>query len=344
METWKDKRIVLLGLSVALLTALHFAVGTHSHSLHVIHVVLGGLYLLPIITAAVWFGLEGGLVLAGTVSLAYVVHIRWSWPNQPMENANQVAMIGVYLLVGGVSGVLVSLRDRERRQRQEAEQRAQREVVLQGFASLCNALEARDEGTLRHSEEVSRLAVEIGKRRGLQGEELEVLRLAGLVHDIGKIGVRDDVLLKAGQLTPDERARMQRHPTLAADILRPIQGAQAIADIVQAHHECPDGSGYPYALERDQIPIPALILSVADVYSALRTARSYKPALDSNTTMEIIGKMAVTSKLDAESVRILQEIIWEQARLEPDLSSPAPAVRRLSPNGHRHAKGLPLFA
>ena len=233
------------------------------------------------------------------VAAVYLDHVLVSWPNQPMENVNQLAMIGVYLLVGAVAGRLV-----------ERERRAQREVVLQGIASLSNALGFRDEYTREHCEHVSRLAVEIGKRRGLSGEKLEALRLAALMHDVGKIGVRDDILLKPDHLTPEERARIERHPALAAEILRPIHGAGTIADIVLAHHECPDGSGYPRGLSGNQIPIEARILRVADVFSALTDARAYKPPMRGEDALQHMLSMGA-DKLDLESVGALRSLLDE---------------------------------
>ena len=244
-----SRRAGLTVFSILLLTAVHFSLGVGAHRLHVLHVIFGGLYLLPIIAASVWFGLPGGIASSGAVSALYLAHILVSWPDQPMENVNQFAMLGVFLLVGAVSGYLVG-----------RERRAQREIVLDGIASLLNALGLRDKYTREHSERVARLAVAIGKRRRLSGERLEALRLAALMHDVGKIGVHDDILLKPGDLTPGERATIDRHPDLAAEILRPIAGTRRIADIVLAHHECPDGSGYPNALKAVQIPIEAHIL------------------------------------------------------------------------------------
>lgn len=152
-----------------------------THGLHEIHILLGGMYLVPIIAAALWFGLWGGLVTTAAISLAYYAHIRLSWPNQPMENANQFAMIVVYWIVGTVAGVLVNLETQERERRLKAE----REAIIQGIAGLSNALGFRDEYTRKHSEHVSRLAVQIGERLGLSDEKLDLVRLAGLVHDVG---------------------------------------------------------------------------------------------------------------------------------------------------------------
>lgn len=256
-------KILAIIVAVAALTVAHFLVAHGTHGLHEIHIVMGGMYLLPIIAGAFWFGLRGGLATTAAVSLAYYAHIRLSWPNQPMENANQFAMIVVYWLVGIVTGVLVNVEERERERRLKAE----RDAIIEGISGLSNALRARDEYTRKHSEHVSRLAVQIGERLGLSKERLDLIRLAGLVHDVGKIGIRDDVLLKPHNLSPEELAAIKQHPTIAAEILRPLRGATEIAEIVLAHHECPDGSGYPRGFRAEKIPVEARVIRVADVFN-----------------------------------------------------------------------------
>lgn len=301
----------LIALSVVLVTLAHFALGRTTHPRHVIHIVLGAAYLLPIVAGAVWFRMRGAVAVAGGITLLYYGYIRISWPDQPMENANQFAMIAVYWFVASVAGLLVTLRDREHAARLEAERQAEREAVIEGLAGLSNALRARDEYTREHSEHVSRLAREIGERLGLPAERLELLRLAGLVHDIGKIGVRDDILLKPGELTAEERAAIERHPITAAEILRPLRGAKEIAEIVLAHHECPDGSGYPYGHKGDEIPLEAHIVRVADVFASLTEGRPYKPAMERAEVMAILSGLA-GSKLHRDSVRVLQSLVLPQ--------------------------------
>jgi len=301
-------RILFLTLWTLLVTAGHFSVGTGSHREHLIHILLAGLYLLPIVAAALWWGLRGGLVASLIIGGLYLVHMRTTWANQPMENANQAATIGVFLLIGSVSGTLVDRQERERLERQREDARAQREAIVQGISSLGNALRHRDESTREHCDQVARLAVEIGKCRGLSPERLELLRLAALVHDVGKIGVRDDILLKPDELTPDERKVVERHPQIAAEILRPIRGTEEIAEIVLSHHECPDGSGYPRGLTGERIELEAHILRVADVFVALTEARQYKPPMQGSAVLSWMQEQA-GSKLDRESVAVLRSIL-----------------------------------
>jgi putative nucleotidyltransferase with HDIG domain len=304
------RRLKTLAILVVVsgLTGAHFLVAHGTHGLHEIHIVLGGMYLIPIVAAALWFGLRGGLATTAVISVAYYAHIRLSWPNQPMENANQFAMIVVYWIVGTVAGVLVNLETQER----EGRIKAEREAIIQGIAGLSNALRFRDEYTRKHSEHVSRLAVRIGERLGLSEERLNLVRLAGLVHDVGKIGIRDDVLLKPHELSAEELAAIKQHPIIAAEILEPIHGTREIADIVLAHHECPDGSGYPRGCKGEEISVEARIVRVADVFSSLIEERPYKAAMEVKRAMEIVKELAGT-KLDVDGVRVLQQLVDEGA-------------------------------
>lgn len=310
----KLPRALFIATLVVVLTIAHFSAVNGAHSLRAIHLVLAGMYLVPIMAAALWFGVLGGIITAIAISLAYFAHMRISWPNQPAANAHQMAMIAIYWVSAGSSAVLVWFQERERRRHQIAEERSERTALIQGICGLLSALRARDEYTQQHSEHVADLAVEIAKRRGLPDDRIQIVRLAALVHDIGKIGIRDDVLLKPEELTEEERIRIKRHSALAAEILRPIHGAWEIADIVLAHHECPNGSGYPHGLKQRQIPIEAHIIHAADVFCSLTESRPYKEALPLAKVKEIMDEMAGT-KLDTESVRLLKEII---SRPKPD--------------------------
>lgn len=308
MNRRRNRRRAGLASFVLLLAALHATVSVETHPAHVIHVILGGLYLLPIVAAALWFGLGGGLLTAVGVSAAYLLHVLLSWRNQPMENVNQFAMIAVYLVFGGVSGLLVRAREREVERRLESERRAERTALIEGITSLVAALGFRDDNTRRHCERVSQLACAIAQRFDLPAERLEALRLAALTHDIGKIGVPDDILFKPAALSPAERARIEDHPQIAAEILGRIGGARDISEIVLCHHESPDGSGYPRGLSADRIPVEARILRVADVFSALTDVRSYKTGLAPREALERMREWG-EEKLDGESLRALAVLV-----------------------------------
>jgi putative nucleotidyltransferase with HDIG domain len=157
----------------------------------------------------------------------------------------------------------------------EAETQA---AYLGAIHALAAALDARDPYTAGHSERVSALSVEIGRHMALAEHDLATLRLGALLHDIGKIGVPDEVLGKTSTLTPAEFELIRAHPVIGARILRSIPFLAAHLPIVELHHERPDGRGYPYGLVGDAIPLAARIVHVADAYDAMTSARAYRPA------------------------------------------------------------------
>lgn len=296
--------------AILIVTIGHFATGRGTHGLHVVHIILAGMYIVPIVAASLWLGSRGGLAVTGVVTVAYLAHIRLSWQGMPMENANQYAMIVVYWVIAAVAGSLVEVEKRERERRVAAE----RDAIIESIASLSNALRFKDDYTRRHSEHVSRLAVRIGTCLELPEPQLDLVRWAALLHDIGKIGVKDDVLLKPDELTSEEWASIRQHPIIAAEILRPIRGASEIASIVLAHHECPDGSGYPAALKGDQIPFEAHIVRVADVFASLVEERPYKPARPVQEALAVLRSMAGT-KVDARAYTALEQLVADDAPL-----------------------------
>jgi putative nucleotidyltransferase with HDIG domain len=149
-------------------------------------------------------------------------------------------------------------------------------TYLGAVRALAAALDARDPYTAGHSERVSRYAVAIGEELRLDQESIETLRLGALLHDIGKIGVPDEVLRKPDILSPAEFESIKAHPTAGARILRSIPFLAPHIPIVELHHERPDGMGYPYGLRGDDIPLFARIVHVADAFDAMTTARAYR--------------------------------------------------------------------
>ena len=151
-----------------------------------------------------------------------------------------------------------------------------REMFTQTVASLAQAVDARDHFTSGHSRRVQEIAVEIGSVMRVSDPELQALEWGGLLHDIGKIGVRDAVLLKADRLTKEERAQMNAHPVIGANIIAPVRGLAPELPIIRHHHEWYNGSGYPDRLIGEEIPRLARILHVADAFEAMTAARPYR--------------------------------------------------------------------
>jgi putative nucleotidyltransferase with HDIG domain len=151
-------------------------------------------------------------------------------------------------------------------------------AYVAAIKALAAALDARDPYTSGHSERVSALAVMVGRHMTLADDEIEVLRLGALLHDIGKIGIRDRVLSKRGPLTDEEFEIIKTHPTVGANILRHVPFLTRHMPIVELHHEQPDGRGYPHGLFGHATPLLARIVHVADAFDAMTSARAYRPA------------------------------------------------------------------
>lgn len=156
------------------------------------------------------------------------------------------------------------------------------------IAGFARALELRDIETAGHSERVTDLTLKLGKACGLDNGELEQLKRGALLHDLGKIGVPDAVLLKPGRLDDSELRIMRRHPRQAYDLLYPIAFLRPCLDVPYCHHEKWDGTGYPRGLRGQEIPLAARIFSVVDVYDALTHARPYRAAWKKERALEHI--------------------------------------------------------
>jgi putative nucleotidyltransferase with HDIG domain len=151
--------------------------------------------------------------------------------------------------------------------------------LVDTLTSLVSTLEAKDPYTKEHSKRVTHVAVALGRRLGLPELDIESIQFAGILHDIGKIGVRDSILLKPGRLTVAEFEVIKMHPVIGETIVEPLGLIQSERHIIRHHHERLDGSGYPDGLEGEDIPLLARIVAVADAFDAMTTTRIYRPAM-----------------------------------------------------------------
>ena len=193
--------------------------------------------------------------------------------------------------------------------------------VLQG---LVTAIDTKDRYTKRHSEDVSRYAVYLAGRVGLEAGLVEAIRVAGLLHDVGKIGIPDQVLRKPGRLTPDEYEIVKQHVALGDMIVRDVPDLDLVRAGIRHHHERWDGQGYLHRLAGDDIPLIARILAVGDAFSAMTTTRPYRKALDIREALVRLGD-AAGSQLDEALVEAFVR------GLETDEAAPLPgdgAARR----------------
>jgi putative nucleotidyltransferase with HDIG domain len=176
------------------------------------------------------------------------------------------------------------------------------------------------------------LSVAIGRALRVGDDDLEVLRLGALLHDIGKIGISDDVLRKAGPLSAPEYETIKQHPGFGAKILRTVPFLARHIAIVELHHERPDGRGYPHGLRGDDIPLVARVVHVADAYDAITSARAYRAPRGSGEALRELWRGAGT-EFDAEIVGALAQALpgvtsdEELAALRPVLQEPGYAVQ-----------------
>jgi putative two-component system response regulator len=160
------------------------------------------------------------------------------------------------------------------------------EAYLRTVTSLCAAIEAKDLYTRGHSDRVFFYCVLIGRRLGLKEQSFEELKLASILHDVGKIGIPDSILQKASSITESEIALVRTHPQMAENILMPLPFLRNVRRIVRQHHEHYDGTGYPDGLQGDEIELESRILAVADAYDAMRSSRPYRGPLSVEASLD----------------------------------------------------------
>jgi HD-GYP domain-containing protein (c-di-GMP phosphodiesterase class II) len=183
-----------------------------------------------------------------------------------------------------------------------------KDFLMATVKSLVSAIEAKDPYTCGHSERVNLLSLLIGKTMGLSSEDLEVLRWASILHDVGKIGMPESILNKPGRLTPEEFAVMKEHPDRGYKVLAPIRQLATAGLAVRSHHEMYDGRGYPLGLKGERIPLLSRIIAVADTYDALTSTRSYRPRRSPFRAFEVIESVRGT-QLDPAAVDVLEKLM-----------------------------------
>jgi putative nucleotidyltransferase with HDIG domain len=211
-----------------------------------------------------------------------------------------------------------------------AAQQDTRSAYVGAIRALALALDARDPYTAGHSERVSAISVAIGHQMHLPEAELDILRLGALLHDIGKIGISDDVLRKPGPLTATEFEAIKEHPATGARILRTVPFLAQHLPIVELHHERPDGKGYPHGLRADEIPLLARIVHVADAFDAITSARAYRPARGASDALQELWRHA-GSQFDAEAVQALAGSIPTLRLHDSQIDSTAARAARRTP-------------
>jgi putative nucleotidyltransferase with HDIG domain len=217
---------------------------------------------------------------------------------------------------------------------------AQHEALRRAFAgtvrSLANAVDARDMATADHSGRVAEYAVAIAKEMGLSDSEVREIQVAGFLHDVGKIGIPDEILAKRGPLTDAEWKSMRRHPLLGYEILQPVAISERIKQAIRHSHEWWDGSGYPDGLVGKRIPLAARVIAVADAFESFTTDRPYRASGDPRKAVEEIQRCSGT-QFDPQVVEVFLRIwhTWAASVAGQGHKPAAPPLPRAQAAGER---------
>jgi len=182
------------------------------------------------------------------------------------------------------------------------------EAYAATIAVLADAIQAKDAYTRGHCEGVSKLAVEVGRRLGLVDDQLEQVRYAALLHDVGKIGIPDGILLKPSKLMAEEFMIIQKHPQIGRDIVARVAALSGLADVILHHHEKWDGSGYPEGLAGEGIPLLSRIVGAVDAFDAMTTPRPYRSPVEGAIAVEELRRCA-GSQFDPRIVELVADIV-----------------------------------
>jgi diguanylate cyclase (GGDEF)-like protein/putative nucleotidyltransferase with HDIG domain len=240
------------------------------------------------------------LVGAAAVGLVGIINRRTGWQTSLLVLP---LIYWVYRSYRLYLGRLEAEKERVEIEKKHVEQIAS--LNMRTIEALALAIEAKDHTTHTHLQRVRTYAIEIAKEIGLSPDEVEALRAAALLHDIGKLAVPEHIINKPGRLTPEEFEKMKVHPIVGAEILERVAFPYPVAPIVRAHHERWDGSGYPLGLVGEQIPIGARILSAVDCLDALASDRQYRPAIPLDRAMATVKEQA-GSWFDPQVVDVLE--------------------------------------
>lgn len=238
----------------------------------------------------------------------------------PLERKNGgriwVEFVSNVYSVNGLDVIQCNIRDITERKILENELRGKHSELLRAYDETiigwAHALELRDRETKGHSERVVEMTARLAQAMNVGEEELTQYRRGALLHDIGKMGIPDSILLKDGPLTEDEWAAMSRHPELALMLLRQIKFLQKATDIPYSHHEKWDGTGYPRGLKGEEIPLSARIFSVVDVYDAMLSNRVYRAGMPRKLVLDYVRSMSGTA-FDPKVVTAFLSMIEKEA-------------------------------
>jgi len=306
--------IVLPGLAL-LGFMLMYTGGVHSHILP--------LFVAPAVFMAAAYGFRAGAAIAiftaATATLPLFVNGWDSYYARTVVVLAAATMLCAYI-PAQVRRALLSEYETRRRQQEES--------YVATIGALAAVLDAKDRYTEAHSRETAELAVKVGKRLGLQGEQRRLLEYGALLHDIGKIGIPGYILQKPGPLTPEEFAVMREHPVIGERILASVPFLAPLGPIVRAEHERWNGTGYPDGLKGEEIPIEARIIHACDAFHAMASDRAYRKALPPEEIMAEFQKESA-QQFDPRVVEVMLQVIEEEP---PHVTAEAQASGQPAPD------------
>jgi len=256
------------------------------------------------------------------------------WFDQVFNWETSLLIVPVIYLIYRSYGLYLGKLDDEKRHVEEMAN-----LHLRTIEALALAIEAKDHTTHDHLQRVRVYAIEMAKELGVAGAEMEALHAAALLHDIGKLAVPEHIISKPGRLTPEEFEKMKIHPVVGAEILERVRFPYPVVPIVRAHHEKWDGSGYPYGLKGNEIPVGARILTAVDYLDALASDRQYRRALPLEEAMQRLAAESGKS-FDPRVVEVLQKRYRQLEKrvhaqfgkgMDPPLSTALKVERGLAP-------------
>jgi len=180
--------------------------------------------------------------------------------------------------------------------------------ILEAIYSLAKSIELRDKRTREHCDRMVEYAERMARRVGMNEQEVDNVRRAAMLHDIGKLGISDTILLKPGKLTPEEYEAVKKHPVIGADIVSVAGFLKDIVPFILGHHERYDGTGYPRGLKGEEIPLGARILAVVDVYEALTADRPYHKAISKEEAIKIL-RSGMNTQFDPKVVDVFLNVV-----------------------------------
>jgi putative two-component system response regulator len=280
------------------------------------------------------------IVMPGLTGLQLLEEVRARRPSLPVilvtgagtyENLSEAVTRGANGLVikpfshADLQTAVAGALERARRAEHELRERLLAPTLA---ATIANAIEARDAELQGHCERLGDLAVRLAERLGLPQQQIDRIRLGAVLHDVGKIGIPDRVLLKEGPFAEEERALMRQHPEIGERLLEPIDFVGDVRDIVRHHHERWDGAGYPDGLRGEEIPLPARIVALADAVEAMSAPRPYRASLSEHEVLRELGVGRGTQ--------------WDPALVDLTVELIAHGELRFDADGLRFVDAVPL--